>query len=364
MWNTRYFTFVGHSCLDILDTPLILATFNDVNEIDGSYRNMVQGDTSVYRYLANEYGTVYEDTLRFSYGLMKSNGEVITPSEQRIIEEWLTSPRLSQYLQLWDVGCDGSEISSVASGAEPMAIYCGYFSSTSWMPYEDGYMGLQFEFTCNSPYAWQFHEQTVDLSNESAEIIGYTDDGEYFIYPKITLSVIDTNTELTEYTETFTGDGDTVFVVEHTIDSIVSVTVDGTALSSEDYSFVGAVVVLNEAPQEGQSVEVVYNGAAGDQFWQGTLNLSNNSDPADHHTMSIITQRGKTITIDCQSCMITDNAGDIVDYEDLGWNDVGNIYWLRLLKGTNLIEATVPENSSLKLTISYISPKKIVGGWL
>jgi len=51
---------------------------------------------------------------------------------------------------------------------------------------------------------------------------------------------------------------------------------------------------------------------------------------------------------------------DIVKYKDLGWGDVGDIYWLRLLPGNN----TLVLEGDVALEISYYAPYKKVGGWL
>ena len=75
-----------------------------------------------------------------------------------------------------------------------------------------------------------------------------------------------------------------------------------------------------------------------------------------------------TFVIDCQKCMVREYMQgvsqqhdlDIVKYKDLGWGDVGDIYWLRLLPGNN----TLILEGDVELKISYYAPYKKVGGWL
>lgn len=67
------------------------------------------------------------------------------------------------------------------------------------------------------------------------------------------------------------------------------------------------------------------------------------------------------ITVDCENCIVKDvTSSTVVSFEDLGWKDVGNIYWLRLLPGTN--ELLVEGDADI--VIEYTSIYKKVGGWL
>ena len=65
--------------------------------------------------------------------------------------------------------------------------------------------------------------------------------------------------------------------------------------------------------------------------------------------------------MDCQHCILKDTStSGIVNFSDLGWKDVDNIYWLRLLPGINELQVIGTAN----IEISYDSPYKKVGGWL
>lgn len=67
------------------------------------------------------------------------------------------------------------------------------------------------------------------------------------------------------------------------------------------------------------------------------------------------------ITMDCDHCILKDTTNDgVVDFEDVGWGDVGNIYWLRLLAGENTLSCS----GNVDLTISYKAVVKKVGDWL
>ena len=98
-----------------------------------------------------------------------------------------------------------------------------------------------------------------------------------------------------------------------------------------------------------------------------SFKLTNVTD--DNKFMQVTTRRSMvTFVIDCQKCMVREYMQgvsqqhdlDIVKYKDLGWGDVGDIYWLRLLPGNN----TLILEGDVELKISYYAPYKKVGGWL
>lgn len=81
----------------------------------------------------------------------------------------------------------------------------------------------------------------------------------------------------------------------------------------------------------------------------------------NNNTMTLRAYHMLPITLDCRYCIPTDKTKNgIISYTDLGWSDVGNIYWLRLLPGINEIEVT----GNVNLNIVYDAPYKKVGGWL
>lgn len=64
---------------------------------------------------------------------------------------------------------------------------------------------------------------------------------------------------------------------------------------------------------------------------------------------------------DCKYCMINDaESGTIFDYTELGWTDISDVYFLRLIPGENILRAS----GNGELEISAEVPFKQVGGWL
>ena len=81
----------------------------------------------------------------------------------------------------------------------------------------------------------------------------------------------------------------------------------------------------------------------------------------NENTMKIHTYAKLPMTFDCKLCIPTDaTTHGIISYKDLGWEDVGNIYWLRLLPGENVIQLT----GDADVKITYKCPQKKAGGFL
>lgn len=90
-----------------------------------------------------------------------------------------------------------------------------------------------------------------------------------------------------------------------------------------------------------------------------TVTIKNNTD--NDNTMTIELPRRLKVVIDCDHCILTDGTTNgIVDFSDIGWSDVGNIYWLRLQAGSNTLTIT----GDVQVGMSYNAVSKKVGGWL
>lgn len=94
-----------------------------------------------------------------------------------------------------------------------------------------------------------------------------------------------------------------------------------------------------------------------------TATITNISDDNKQMKMKTLSRVGTVFN--CQKCIPynvgdTGKIGTLVDYSDLGWEDVGDIYWLRLIPGNNQLSIS----GSSTVTIEYDAPYKKVGGWL
>lgn len=268
------FIYNGQSTKNIIgSSELILATFDSVDSVTGHERDNVSGEPTISRSIANEYGTQYQ-SLEFEYGLIKKNKSSFSTEEQRIVERWLTSPKLSQELQIID--CNGDLVDG---------IYHGKFLSTEWYPSKDGWVGLMFKFQNNTAYPTMHFSEMYQIRGMDIVTINCpSDELEEYIYPII---------KITEPTET------------------------------------------------------------------AEVSIQNVTD--NNNTMKIVARHALPMIFDCQHCIPSDGTSSgIFTYDDLGWTDVGNIYWLRLLPGDNTIRIT----GNADITFEFDYPYKKVGGWL
>lgn len=272
----KYFTYDGKSTETIISTPLILASFNRVDSILGVSRDAQKGETTITRPIPNEYGIV-ANSATIEYCLMKNNFEPFTAEEQIDVERWLTSPKYSHDLVVYDA--DNNEI----------CIYCGLFTNTSWIPHSKGYSAVEFTFECNSAYPSKKYIKEYSIDSSGSFILNCeSDELNEYIYPILTIY---------ERSET------------------------------------------------------------------ATVTVTNVTD--DENSMVIRAYDRLRMTFDCQHCIPKDTTNDgVISYADLGWEDVGNIYWLRLLPGDNEIQINVDGNSTVDITLEYRCPYKLVGGWL
>lgn len=85
----------------------------------------------------------------------------------------------------------------------------------------------------------------------------------------------------------------------------------------------------------------------------GTISIKNTTD--NNKTMKINALKNDVFYIDCEHLKIYDTAKTIVSLEDLGVEDVDNIYWPRLIYGENIFEFT----GDATFEISYREPRKV-----
>ena len=90
-----------------------------------------------------------------------------------------------------------------------------------------------------------------------------------------------------------------------------------------------------------------------------TVTITNHTD--QENSMKVNCLPNLPVVIDCKYCTVTDGTvSGVIDYEDLGWSDVGNIYWLRLFDGINQLTL----DGSFTLTIEYSAPMARIGDFV
>lgn len=290
------FEYNGQSTQTIIGTPLILVSTESLGNIVGSSRSKVEGNITISRPITNEYGTTH-DPLSFTYSLMKSDLEPFSTEEQIAVERWLTSPKLSSELRITD--CNGDVYS-----------YFGIFLNTEWTIGNGDFAICTFTFQVNGRHAFRYYEFTgtsnlYENPDDPTEVTSVAD--QFFMY-------IDCDSdELEEY-----------------------------VYPKIEYTPVGRS----------------YDSSV----------LINNIVDTEYQEMQIITQRYSTIVIDARHCILgeyvqgvtTNQKLNFLKFKDLGLEDVGNIYWPRLIPGRNILLVV----GHVDMKVSYYVPIKKVGGWL
>lgn len=240
---------------------------------------------TITRPIPNEYGTMNEK-LQFEYSLgihpcEENTVPYITQEEQVIIERWLTSPKFSSNLYIIN---DNEDI---------LAVYCGKFINTNWIPFDDGYLMVTFTFENDSAYAKEPQSFTFQNKNNESGSWNFTipcgtDELEEYVYPVITIYNTDQN--------------------------------------------------------------------SGEQ----TYRITNNSDTGTTNSMVIKVLPTSPVSIDCRNCVLYTRLYHTLSFDDLGWEDVGSIYWPRLLPGDNLFSIDRP----CRVEVTFDEVSKKVGGWL
>ena len=304
------FRYNGFSTENIIGTKLMLMSMDGaIDRVDWTNRENMIGSTTVTRPIPNDYGTTY-NLPEFTYGLMKADYEPFTTEEQVMVEAWLTSPKRSSFVEIWPDGCD-----EPAEGEEVYR-YFGKFTSTSYGLMSEGFYGVIFTFQSTSPYPLKHVEFTIDATLNGGRT--------------------------TETTDPETG--------ETTTETIPI-----------DEPFVAPCYIYSDEWEE---------------YVYPTVTITNN-DRTQEVTITQVTDKGNVmgiyadelgnvprldVTFDCQRCILSDDTGTaVINFSDIGWKDVGSIYWLRFLpRRINVLE--IIGDASIKIAYDY--PYKKVGGWL
>ena len=85
----------------------------------------------------------------------------------------------------------------------------------------------------------------------------------------------------------------------------------------------------------------------------GIITIKNKTD--NDRTMKINALKSDDFYIDCRNLKIYDITNSIVSFEDLGIEDIDDIYWPRLAYGENIFEFT----GDATFEISYREPRKV-----
>lgn len=152
-------------------------------------REILKGEMTQNRPVANHYGAKYSDVLTFDITFIKRRGKIFSREEVREIDAWLTSPKIPSLLTIGD--------------EDDPVYHFGIFTSVSSV-YTTGIAALTYTFTSNAPYGWSKEYKYTYTSSGSTSIVleNDTDDLEDPVYPSIVIKgTSGENITLTNLTE-------------------------------------------------------------------------------------------------------------------------------------------------------------------
>lgn len=166
------FTYNGVSSDDY---GIILCAVTQPDSIQmGLKREIIKGEITSNRSVANWYNAKYSDTLSFEITITKPEDRAFSREEVRDINAWLTGPRTPTLLFFEDEAFD------------PINYY-GIFTDVT-DTYGSGIIMLTYTFTADSPYGWSNEREFKCTSSSTSsttkfEIINDTDELTDFVYP-------------------------------------------------------------------------------------------------------------------------------------------------------------------------------------
>lgn len=265
------FNYNGKSSDTILSEPLYIGQYNNVlEEVPYKEKELVKGESTISRPIANEYGSKYSNVDPIPLCLFKDSGKTFSNAEIRLVERWLMSPQTSRELVAHE--CD-----------DTIFYYCGIFTSVKWKYGNGGICACELSFQNNSP--WTYQKKTITASitgTKTIHLLCDSDEEEMYTYP---------------------------------------------------------------------TIRITKKNATGKVYIKSVTDNNN--------LMTINCLQDLGMIINCsQNIIMDDTTKDLITYEDLGWSDIGNIYWFRLKSGDNEIVIS----GDCSITFSYKERQRIVGG--
>lgn len=315
----KYFTYNNKSSEDF---NLMIGGVNASTAIPFAMsRQVIKGNLNRFKNQVNFMGTAWSDVLVFEISVIrdvcndKKAELVFSEDEVNEINTWLTSPDYPLLFHMYNY--------EDATPIVDQYDYFGVFSDVEAQEIAGEVVGFTMTFTTNSPFAWTA-EKTVAQScpSDGTELNIMVDGSEEFreVYPLIEIvgvsdNEFDYNPETGEYT--------------------------GSASAREE------ITITNTNDTYG---EFKKNEETGRYEFDETPRSVTLKVP--HIPVYIDSRRARIYDIVSTS---SGGVNHILDWEDLGLEDVSYIYWPRLFNGEN--KWNIEGNCNIK--IIYREPRKV-----
>lgn len=351
------FSFNGKNFSD-LKTSYISVTFDTNTDVNlGMERDMEKGETNRYRIEANYFYDTWSNPLEFDLNIIKDPcvydnqlAQEVSKIEIKEITRWLTSTHYPEWIRFTD---ENGNLEDVR--------YYGWFSNIETFTAYGVVYGLKLHFKCTSSFAY------TDTISDVANVSGYltklitndSDDLDSYCYPTINIHP-NSNGE--------------IFICNMSDCNVLTHGIFDAGL--DDYSNELLNMVNNYAEQNGYEVKHLGSGAYNykyacndtvlqfklvDSFGESIyctafyLTTTREYRIIDNGFTFMKVYKDLDVTIDCENLTIMDSLDRMVAYDKLGLEDIGYMYWLRLMNGDNSILLY----GNFDITIKHIECRKV-----
>lgn len=354
------FFFCGKKLSAVMG-DVISVDFDASDEINLSLsRDMTKGDTNRYKIESDYFYDEWSDTLEFELDIIKDTCKYnnqkereFTKEEIRKITRWLTSSHTPEWIKFEysaEYDNDGKN-------------YYGWFNNIETFVVGGIVYGLKLSFKCTTPFAYTDEKKKTIKATKNyvvATIENGSDDLENYIYPMLKIR----------------SNSDGEIFIANTTD--MTVKEQGTLALGSSGSYIDVLLDIIEAYAKKEGCEVEYTGTGAFniqplcddtaiQFYFIDIYGNRTKYTGYYKTttkeyqiiqggfMTVKTYKGLDITIDTEKLLVYDSLNRMITYDKLGVTDVDQMYWLRLMNGTN----TLMFYGDFNLDISYIEARKV-----
>lgn len=354
------FFFCGKKMNSVMKN-IISVDFDANDEINLSLsRDMEKGDTNRYKTEADYYYDTWSDQLTFELDIVKDPCSYETQKEAEFSKEeiktitrWLTSPHTPEWIKFEYNADEDNDTKN----------YFGWFENIETFVAYGVVYGLKLHFKCTTPFG--FTDSVVNTINSTKNYVtdmieNNSDETNEYVYPILNIHP--------------NSDGE-VFIA-NTAD--MTILEQGMLTLGSESSYITTLLDVVEAYATKQGCEIEYTGTGAqnikplcdntviqfyliDSYGNRTKytgfykTTTKEYQIVDTGIMVLKLYKGLDVTIDTRKLLIVDSLDRMITYDKLNITDVDQMYWFRLLNGTN----TLLLYGDFNLTVSHIEARKV-----
>lgn len=352
------FTFRGKKLSD-MKTKYISVDFDSNSDSTslGMGRDMEKGETNRYRVEANYFYDSWSSPIEYELNIVKDPCEYdtqtkmeISKTEIREFTRWLTSSHYPEWIHFKD-----------EDGIDEDVRYYGWFSNVETFVAYGTVYGLKLHFKCTSSFAY------TDTISDVANVSGYltklitndSDDLDSYCYPTIRIHPNENGeifmcnmsdcTILTQGTfkAGLSDYSNELLNMVNTYAEINGYEVKHLGSGAYNYKY-----VCNDTAIQVKLVDSFGNSIFCTAFY---ITTTREYRIIKNGFMFMKVYKDLDIVMDCENLMIMDSLDRMITYDKLGIDDVGYMYWLRLMNGNN----SMLFYGNVDITIEHIEKRKV-----